>query len=822
MIFENFENIISLLCIIAGLLYCVFKYIETPKRGFLYITVFFLANFLGEYYWTVYELVMRSYPDVSAFAAYLGWNVAIVFLLLAVLSMRREGAKRFFHPLMLLPVLLNIPQFLIYIQYGGILNNLWQVGVTTAAMVFCLQSILFHIKNKNQRRDFPWFSLMVLLYLFFKYGMWTSSCFDMPGGFGNPYLYCTVISSVISIFFAYGAVRFYEDGDHAVQSKSMEMLRSQALVQSVASIVIIVICAAGFFIAFGLRKSLTSGKGIIHSESELVICLFAISAFLILLVLAFLYLLSTRFSRPSGAMGISDRKRNKLNFIVTLAVTFALMVFAVIYNNIVLYRSAVLGVFEDAEAEIKTTATELENYLTVASTTLRIVADSVGLMEAGGASVKDIEKYIVDQTTIQAEQFDENFTGIYAYINGAYLDGLGWVPPEGYEPTERDWYTTAAAAGGEIVIVSPYVDAQTGSVVITIGKSISDAASGSLGKKNVVCLDVIVNHIQDVTEEVEISGKGFGIVVNDDGFIIAHRDASFNGQNAADVYSPELLATILNTKQGRVNTTIDGEETALFIAPVMDQWYSVIVIGNSELLEETYLQLLINIMVSLITFCLISFFYYMSYRSEQMYGRKVAEMNIQVVTALATAIDAKDNYTNGHSSRVAEYARMIAERADYSKEQQNEIYMTGLLHDVGKIGIPDEVINKPSRLTADEYERIKDHPVIGSEILGSIKDRPKLAEGARWHHERYGGGGYPDGISGEQIPAEARIIAVADAYDAMTSRRSYRDVMTQEKVRSEIENGMGTQFDPSFAKIMLAMIDEDREYTMREKTVDQA
>ena len=345
-------------------------------------------------------------------------------------------------------------------------------------------------------------------------------------------------------------------------------------------------------------------------------------------------------------------------------------------------------------------------------------------------------------------------------------------------------------------------------------------ASGSLGKKNVVCLDVIVNHIQDVTEEVEISGKGFGIVVNDDGFIIAHRDASFNGQNAADVYSPELLATILNTKQGRVNTTIDGEETALFIAPVMDQWYSVIVIGNSELLEETYLQLLINIMVSLITFCLISFFYYMSYRNEQMYGRKVAEMNIQVVTALATAIDAKDNYTNGHSSRVAEYARMIAERAGYSKEQQNEIYMTGLLHDVGKIGIPDEVINKPS--TDDEYERIKDHPVIGSEILGSIKDRPKLAEGARWHHERYGGGGYPDGISGEQIPAEARIIAVADAYDAMTSRRSYRDVMTQEKVRSEIENGMGTQFDPSFAKIMLAMIDEDKEYTMREKTVDQA
>lgn len=97
-----------------------------------------------------------------------------------------------------------------------------------------------------------------------------------------------------------------------------------------------------------------------------------------------------------------------------------------------------------------------------------------------------------------------------------------------------------------------------------------------------------------------------------------------------------------------------------------------------------------------------------------------------------------------------------------------------------------------------------------------IKERPKLATGARWHHERYDGGGYPDGLSGEQIPEEARIIAVADAYDAMTSRRSYRDVMAQDKVRSEIERCSGTQFDPRFAEIMLRMIDEDKEFTMRE------
>jgi HD-GYP domain-containing protein (c-di-GMP phosphodiesterase class II) len=166
---------------------------------------------------------------------------------------------------------------------------------------------------------------------------------------------------------------------------------------------------------------------------------------------------------------------------------------------------------------------------------------------------------------------------------------------------------------------------------------------------------------------------------------------------------------------------------------------------------------------------------------------------------------------------VAEYSRLIAERAGYSEPEQDEIYMIGLLHDVGKIGVPDSVINKPGKLTDAEFELIKKHPVVGSGILESIKERPKLATGARWHHERYGGGGYPDGIAGEKIPEEARIIAVADAYDAMTSRRSYRDVMSQDRVRSEIERGMGTQFDPRFAKLMLQMIDEDRDYSMREK-----
>jgi putative two-component system response regulator len=203
---------------------------------------------------------------------------------------------------------------------------------------------------------------------------------------------------------------------------------------------------------------------------------------------------------------------------------------------------------------------------------------------------------------------------------------------------------------------------------------------------------------------------------------------------------------------------------------------------------------------------------------ESMVDEKTREnenLFLHVVESLADAIDAKDNYTNGHSGRVAVYSKKIAARYGYDEKRQEKIFMMGLLHDVGKIGVPDEVINKPGRLTDEEFACIKKHPAIGGKILSNIKEMPELAAGAKWHHERYDGRGYPEGLAGENIPEEARIIAVADAYDAMTSNRSYRGALPQETVRGEIEKGKGSQFDPIFAEIMLAMIEEDPDYQNR-------
>ncbi|MBO4498609.1 MAG: HD domain-containing protein, partial [Lachnospiraceae bacterium] len=140
----------------------------------------------------------------------------------------------------------------------------------------------------------------------------------------------------------------------------------------------------------------------------------------------------------------------------------------------------------------------------------------------------------------------------------------------------------------------------------------------------------------------------------------------------------------------------------------------------------------------------------------------------------------------------------------------------GLLHDIGKIGVPNEIINSPTKLTDEEYDVIKTHPGIGFDILAEMKSHPELSTGARWHHERFDGGGYPDHKTNEEIPLEARIIAVADSYDAMTSNRSYRKYMPQEKVRSEIEKNAGKQFDPDVAETMLGVIDSDVDYVLHE------
>ncbi|MBQ8966741.1 MAG: response regulator [Ruminococcus sp.] len=191
-------------------------------------------------------------------------------------------------------------------------------------------------------------------------------------------------------------------------------------------------------------------------------------------------------------------------------------------------------------------------------------------------------------------------------------------------------------------------------------------------------------------------------------------------------------------------------------------------------------------------------------------------LSLEMMLALAKTVDAKDHYTNGHSNRVATYAAELARRLGKSEADQQQIFLMGLMHDIGKIGVSEDILNKNARLTDEEFLQIKRHTVIGSEILSSIKEMPDLAVGARSHHERYDGSGYPDGLAGKDIPEAARIICVADCYDAMTSTRTYSKPKEQEKVRGEFIRCSGIQFDPEIAACMVQMIDDDKDYIMNE------
>lgn len=188
--------------------------------------------------------------------------------------------------------------------------------------------------------------------------------------------------------------------------------------------------------------------------------------------------------------------------------------------------------------------------------------------------------------------------------------------------------------------------------------------------------------------------------------------------------------------------------------------------------------------------------------------REVELVTIESITTVANTIDAKDDYTRGHSFRVAAYSEALARKLGWSEEDVRNIHYVALLHDIGKIGVPDSVLNKPFKLTDVEFEMIQNHTLAGAEILKDIRMFPHISVGAKYHHERYDGKGYPEGLKGEEIPIVARIIGIVDSYDAMTSNRVYRKRLQDEIVKEELIKGKGTQFDPYLVEQFMELIEE--------------
>ncbi|MBO6233272.1 MAG: HD-GYP domain-containing protein [Clostridia bacterium] len=182
---------------------------------------------------------------------------------------------------------------------------------------------------------------------------------------------------------------------------------------------------------------------------------------------------------------------------------------------------------------------------------------------------------------------------------------------------------------------------------------------------------------------------------------------------------------------------------------------------------------------------------------------------LELVETLRLAVEAKDTYTRGHSDRVSAYSVLIGEKLGLSPRRLKTLRIGGIFHDVGKIGVPDNILLKDEKLTNDEYLEIKKHTLVGADMLKPVSYFKNILPIIKYHHEKYDGTGYPEGLKGEKIPYLARVVAVADSFDAMTSKRSYRNSLSRKKVIQELENGKGTQFDPQIADVMLdIMINE--------------
>lgn len=229
---------------------------------------------------------------------------------------------------------------------------------------------------------------------------------------------------------------------------------------------------------------------------------------------------------------------------------------------------------------------------------------------------------------------------------------------------------------------------------------------------------------------------------------------------------------------------------------------------GSRLVESYGLVALAPMIIAFFTISYVFLHYYENVQKLQQKVEEVKSFNHKFLTTMAASIDARDHYTSGHSQRVAHWGREIARQIGMSPEKVEEVYFGGILHDIGKIGIEDEILNKKGKLTPEEYDKIKQHTVIGYEIIKQAGMFHELLPAIRSHHERIDGKGYPDGLVGNEIPLIARILAISDAFDAMVADRPYRKGLPVEEALQEIRRGAGTQFDEELASYFIHVINK--------------
>ena len=309
--------------------------------------------------------------------------------------------------------------------------------------------------------------------------------------------------------------------------------------------------------------------------------------------------------------------------LIPLILVFVFISVMAVYTSALMKNAAISNSNAVIEDRILNVSSMINNHLNTAENILHVTADAVYHMLISGTTPVRLHQFLVDETNNVEEQFDKNFSGIYGVLMSQYMDGLNWEPPEDYDPTTRDWYVIAKEADGKVAFVPPYVDAQTGNIIISVCRMLPD-------RQNIISLDVQLKGIQEMMKELTIGGKGYGFVVDEDGLIIAHREDEKKGTYLSDTpEGRELFAQIIKTGSGSFTYTYNGEECTVYVNEVTNNWHVVMVVGNAELYSEITGQIVTNALVYALVFAMIAFFYYIGYRNERKYTQSVEDMKLE-------------------------------------------------------------------------------------------------------------------------------------------------------------------------------------------------
>lgn len=550
----------------------------------------------------------------------------------------------------------------------------------------------------------------------------------------------------------------------------------------------------------------------------------------------------------------SKKDRNRIQYILTLVITLIALGGIAFYTFASFYSVAMEDAVTIGKNSVSQEAEELNNFLLQGLDVLQVTGLVVDSMMRDGAGSEEIGKFLLQESEDYARAIDKNFTGIYGVFDGVYLDGIGWVPDADYIPQDRVWYTTALAGGGRPMVVSPYLDAQTGSIMISVSQLLSDG-------KSVVSLDIVMDEMQQMAKNIQLNGEGYGFIIDKNGLVVAHHDDAQKGKNYLtdeDMQaSPlrEMTRKILSCSGDAVTMELDGEECMIFSKEVQKDWYVAMVINTADLFERVKVTLWRNIFVSVLIFIVVGYFCTSSYLNrnkatryaEELQGyqatleerveeqtKKIKEQALErirmqesVIEGMAAIIESRDNSTGEHVRNTKRYVTMMA---DYMLEnniypdivdEKFTVYIRNAapLHDVGKILISDVILNKPGRFTPEEFEIMKTHAFLGGDIVEKIlagNAEPELLQMAReivcCHHEKWDGSGYPMGLRGSEIPLSARIMAVADVFDALVCKRVYKEAMAEEHAFSILREDAGKHFDPTLVDVFFSIREDVHQY----------